>query len=134
MKNSVLSLAALALLILAVSSCKKDPTFTEQIAGNWKSVEVKEGANDRSNSNSFNLNLHANKEFDLQISAILPITGEISQSFSGDWTSDLEKQDLTLQYGSGETKNWEVLSINETSLTVEMLENNVRIQVTFERQ
>lgn len=135
MKNSILSLAALALFTFAFSSCKKDPTFKEQIVGNWKSVEVKSDDTDLSHSNSFNLRLQSSAEFDLEITATVPIAGKISQSFNGDWTSDDAKQDVTLQYnGTGETKTWEILTLSDVSMTAELFEDNIRYQVKFERQ
>lgn len=135
MKNAFFSLTALALLTLAMSSCRKDPTFKEQLVGNWKSVEVKAGTSDLSGSTTFDLRLQATDEFDLDVTYIVPLTGKQIQSYSGDWVANLDKHDITLTYnGTGETKTWEVTAIADLSLTAELVEDNIRYQVTFQRQ
>jgi hypothetical protein len=135
MKNAILNLAAFALLISTLTSCKKDPTFKEQLVGDWVSTKVKAGTTDLSGSNTFELRLHASSEFDLDITSTVPLSGSIVQSFSGDWDTEDTKQDITLTYnGSGQTKTWDVVNIGNTTLTTELVEDNIRYQVTFERR
>lgn len=135
MKNSISSLAVLMFLTAAFSSCKKDPTFQDQLVGNWLSVEVKAGADDLSSTNTFDLNLEQSQEFDLDLITMAPLVGKITQSYSGDWTTDDNKQEVTLTYnGTGETKTWDIIAVSETSLTAELVENNIRYVVKFERQ
>lgn len=135
MKNTILSLTALALFTVAFSSCKKEATFEDQLVGNWKSVEVKAGTSDVTNSNSFDLRLQSSNEFDLDITVMVPFAGNLTKSYNGDWTGNDAKQDLTLiYYGNGEMKTWEVVALSDTGMTTELVEDNVRYQVRFERQ
>ena len=135
MKNTIFNLAALLLFTAAFSSCKKDPTFKDQLVGNWKSTEVKAGTVDLTSSNTFDLRLQSSAEFDLDVTAMVPLTGKVIQSYNGDWSTDDTRQDVTLTYsGTGETKTWDITAISDNSMTAELLENNVRYQVTFERQ
>jgi hypothetical protein len=135
MKNAILSLTALTLFTVAFSSCKKDPTFKDQLVGNWKSIEVKAGANDLTSSNSYDLRLQSTNEFDLDVTYMLPLTGKVIQSYDGNWATDDAKQDVTLTYnGSGDVKTWEITAISDLNMTAELLEDNVRYQVTFKKQ
>jgi len=135
MKNAILSLAALALFTFAFSSCKKDPTFKDQLVGIWKSTTVKAGTTDVTNVNTFDLNLQASSEFDLDVTAMVPLTGKVVQSYTGDWSTDDAKQDVTLIYnGTGETKTWEITSVTDLQMKAELVENNIRYQVTFEKK
>jgi hypothetical protein len=122
-------------LTLLFGSCKEEPSFKEQLVGNWVSTEVLSGNTNLSGSNTFTLNLQATDEFDLDIVSVVPISGEIRQSFLGDWQTDDKKQDLILKYeGYEESKTWEIIAISNTSLKASMIENNVRYQLTFKRQ
>ncbi len=135
MKNAIFSLAAITLFTVSLSSCKKDPTFKDQLVGNWKSVEVKAGTTDLTNSNTFDLRLQSSNEFDLDVTAMVPLSGKVMQSYNGDWSTDEAKQDVTLTYnGTAETKTWEIIAISDSTMTAELVENNVRYQVTFQRQ
>jgi len=135
MKNSILSLAALALFTAGFSSCKKDATLKDHLVGEWKSVQVKAGTTDATTSNQFDLSLQSTDEFDLDITAIVPLAGVVTKSYSGDWTTDDAKQDITLVYNStGETKTWDISAWSENSITAELVENNVRYVVKFERK
>ena len=135
MKNTILSLAALALFTAGFSSCKKDPTFKDQLVGNWKSVEVKAGTDDVTDANTYDLRLQSTNEFDLDVTAIVPLAGAVTKSYNGDWATDDPKQNVTLTYnGTGEQKTWAVNNLLDNSMTAELVENNVRYQVKFERQ
>ena len=74
------------------------------------------------------------QEFSLDVTTTVPFTGKVTQSFSGDWTEDQTKQDVTLNYSDGGKKTWDIVAISETSLTAELIESNTRYQVKFERQ
>ena len=135
MKNSILSLAALVLFTAAFSSCKKDPTFKDHLVGDWTSVQVKAGASDVTDANQFDLSLQSTDEFNLDVTAIVPFAGVVTKSYNGDWTTDDAKQDITLMYNStGEKKTWDVTAYSENSITAELVENNVRYVVKFERK
>ncbi|MBL7828797.1 MAG: hypothetical protein JNJ57_19330 [Saprospiraceae bacterium] len=135
MKNNLLSLAALVLISAAFTSCKKDPTLKDQLVGNWLSVQVTAGSEDLTAANSFDLRLQDSKEFDLDLTTVAPLVGTITQSYSGDWSTDETKQEVTLVYnGTGETKTWDIIEITDTTLTAELVENNIRYTVKFQKQ
>ena len=135
MKNAIFNLAAIALFAVLLTSCKKDPSFSDQLVGHWKSSEVKAGSTDLTNSNTFDLNLQSTKEFDLDVSTIVPLTGTITKSYSGDWVSDPAKLDVTLTYNeTGDSKTWEIIAIDDLNMTAELVENSVRYQVKFQKQ
>ena len=134
MKNAVLNLAAFLLLASAFVACKKDKTFKDQLVGHWKSTQVTIGGVDVTSSYNFDLNLEGSQEFSLDVTTNVPFTGKVVQSYSGDWNDDQAKQDLTLNYTNGDQKTWDVTAISETKLTAELIEDNTRYQVKFERQ
>ncbi len=135
MKNSILSLLALALLSAAFPSCKKELTLKDHLVGEWQSIQVKAGNSDATNSNHFDLSLQSTDEFDLDVTAIVPLAGTVTKSYSGDWSADDAKQDITLVYNStGEQKTWDITAWSENSMTAELVENNVRYQVKFQRK
>lgn len=134
MKNAVLNLAAFLLLASAFVACKKDKTFKDQLVGHWQSTQVIVADVDVTTSYSFDLNLEESKEFDLDVTTVVPLTGTVTQSYSGDWDDDESKQDVTLNYSNGDKKTWDVTAISETKMTAEIIESNVRYQVKFERQ
>lgn len=134
MKNAVLNLAAFLLLAPAFLACKKEKTFKDQVVGHWKSVQVTIGGSDATSSYDFDLNLESSQEFSLDVTTNVPLTGKVTQSYSGDWSEDEAKQDITLHYTNGDEKTWDVISITETALTAELIENNVRYQVKFNKQ
>ena len=135
MKNAILSLAALALFTAGFTSCKKDPTFKDQLVGDWKSVEVKSGANDVTTTYTFDLSLQSSNEFVLDITSIVPSAGSVTLSNNGDYETNDAKQDVTLMYNStGEKKTWEINALTESSMTAELLENNIRYVVKFKRK
>jgi hypothetical protein len=135
MKNAILNLAAFLLLIPAFSSCKKEKTFKDQLVGNWKSVQVAIADQDVTSSFSFDLDLQSSYEFNLDVTTIVPLSNPVVQSYSGDWTDDEPKQDVTLKYSTGEEKTWEITSLTETAMTAEIVEpDNKRYKVVFERK
>jgi hypothetical protein len=135
MKNSILSLATLVLFTAGFTSCKKEATLKDHLIGEWKSVQVKAGDMDATDSNQFDLSLQSTDEFDLDVTAIVPFAGTVVKSYSGDWSADDAKQDITLVYNStGERKTWDITAWSENSITAELVENNVRYQVKFERK
>jgi hypothetical protein len=134
MKNVVLSFAALFLLTTALTSCKKEKTFQDELVGRWLSVQVTTGGVDQTSSYSYDLNLEESQEFSLDVTTTVPFTGKVIQTFSGDWTEDQTKQDVTLNYTDGDKKTWDIVALSETSLTAELIESNIRYQVKFERQ
>lgn len=135
MKNAIFNLATFALLITSLTACQKDPSFKEQLVGDWTSTKVKAGSTDLTGSNTFDLRLQASNEFDLDVTSVVPLTGTVVQSYSGDWSTDEAKNDITLTYnGTGETRTWEIIEISGTTLTTELVEDNVRYQVKFERR
>lgn len=137
MKNAILSLASLFLLASAFVSCKKDenpPSFMERLVGEWKSEKITVSGTDQSNSFSFLLKLEEDKDFELDIATALPIIGNVTQSFDGDWSEDENKQEITLRYTDGDKLNWDVKELSDDSMTAEALIDNLRYQVIFERQ
>ena len=134
MKNAVLNLAAFVLLASSFGACKKEKTFKDEVVGRWLSAQVTVGGVDVSSSYTFDLNLESSKEFNLDVTTTVPLTGKVTQSYSGDWSEDETKQDLTLNYSDGDTKTWDIVAISETSMTAEIIESNTRYQVKFDRQ
>ncbi len=134
MKNAVLNLAAIVLLASSSFACKKEKTFKDQLVGHWQSTQVTIGGTDATASYNFDLNLEGSQEFSLDVTSIVPLTGKVTQSYSGDWSEDQAKQDVTLHYTDGDEKTWDIVAISDTKMTAELIENNVRYQVKFERQ
>lgn len=135
MKNAVLNLAAYLMLALAFGACKKEKTFKDQLVGNWQSTKVSVADQDVTASFSFALDLQSSNEFNLDVTTIIPLTSPVVQSYSGDWSDDEAKQDVTLFYSTGEQKTWEITSLTETGLTAEIVESdNKRYKVVFERK
>lgn len=135
MKNAVLNLAAFLLLASSFVACKKEKTFKDQLVGNWQSVQVNIAGEDVTGSYTYTMNLEGSQEFDLDVTSVVPLTGTITQSYSGDWTEDETKQDITLNYSNGEQKTWDVTAISDTKLTAELIgADNKRYQVKFDRQ
>jgi len=134
MKNVVLNLAVIALLASTFVSCKKEKTFNDELVGHWLSTQVTVGGVNVTSSYAFNLNLEGSQEFSLDVTTTVPLTGKITQSYSGDWSEDQTKQDITLNYADGDKKTWDIVSITETSLTAELIESNTRYQVKFGKQ
>lgn len=135
MKNAVLNLAAYLMLALAFGACKKEKSFKDQLVGNWQSVEVTVAEQDVTSSFQFDLDLQSSLEFNLDVTTIIPLSNPVVQSYSGDWTDDEAKQDVTLHYNTGEQKTWEITALTETSLTAEIVEaDNKRYKVIFERK
>ncbi|MFN0216313.1 MAG: hypothetical protein ACKVT2_18795 [Saprospiraceae bacterium] len=134
MKNAVLNLVAFLLLASAFVACKKEKSFKDELVGHWVSTQVSVGGVDATASYSFDLKLEGSQEFSLDVTTTVPLTGKSTQSFSGDWTEDQTKQDVTLHYTNGDEKTWDISALSEASLTAELIENNTRYQVKFERQ
>jgi len=134
MKNAVLNLAAFLLLTSAFVACEKEKTFRDELVGHWVSAQVTVGGVDVTTSYAFDLNLEQSKEFSLDVTTTVPLAGKSTQSFSGDWSEDQTKQDVTLNYSNGDQKTWDIVAISETTLTAELIENNTRYQVKFGKQ
>jgi hypothetical protein len=135
MKNVVLNLAAFVLFSSAFVACKKDePTFQKDLVGHWLSTQVTVGGVDVTSSYTFDLTLEQSLEFSLDVTTVVPLTGQMTQSFGGDWTEDETKQDVTLNYSDGAKKTWDIISISASSMTAELIEDNTRYQVKFNRQ
>ncbi len=133
MKNAVLNLAAFLLLASSFVACKKDKTFKDRLVGQWQSVQVTAGTVDATTSYTYNLNLEGSLEFDLDITTY-PFGDPTTKSYNGEWNEDESKQDLTLIYANGDQKTWDVKSISDTKMTVEIIgADNIRYQVKFER-
>ncbi len=134
MKNAVLNLAVFTLLASSFVACKKEVTFNDQLVGHWNSAQVTVGGTDVTSSYSFDLQLQSSQEFSLDVITIVPLTGKTTQSYSGDWTEDQVKQDVTLNYADGAVKTWDIIAISATAMTAELVENTTRYQVKFERK
>ena len=134
MKNAVLNLAAFLLLASAFVACKKEKTFKDELVGHWLSTNVTIDGADVSNTHTYDLNLEDSREFVLILTRTVPLTDKFIQFYNGDWVEDHSKQDVTLNYTDGEQKTWDIIAISETSMTAELIENNTRYQVVFERQ
>ncbi len=133
MKKTVFILTAL--FAFSFASCKKDKSFTDQLVGNWKSVEVKSDGTDVSAFTQFKLNMQASKEFDLdQISKNILTGTSSTESYTGDWEENTDKNDVTLKYITGEVKTYDVKEITEDVLKVEFVDNNQRITIQFDKQ
>ncbi|MFN0175625.1 MAG: hypothetical protein ACKVU0_13320 [Saprospiraceae bacterium] len=134
MKNAVLNLTAFLLLASALFACKKEKTFKDELVGHWLSSNVTINEVDVSSSYTFDLNLEDSREFILILTRTVPLTEKIIQLYNGEWLEDHSKQDVTLNYTDGDQKTWDIIAISETSMTAELIENNTRYQVVFERQ
>jgi len=134
MKNAVLNLAAFLLLASAFVACKKEKTFKDELVGHWLSTNVTIDGADVSSTYTFDLNLEDSREFSLILTRTVPLTEKFIQLFNGDWVEDHSKQDITLNYTDGEQKTWDIVAISESNMTAELIENNTRYQVVFERQ
>ena len=134
MKNTILNLAAFVLLTSSFVACKKEITFKDELVGRWLSSKVTVGGTDVTSSYTFDLKLEASQEFSLDVISNVPLTGQITQSYSGDWTEDQSKQDITLLYSDGAQKTWDIIALSETLMTAELIENNTRYQVKFEKK
>lgn len=133
MKKTVFILSAL--IAFSFTSCKKDKSFSDQLVGNWKSIEVKSDGTDVSAFTQFKLNMQASKEFDLDLISKNVLTGTSStESYTGDWEENSDKNDVTLKYVTGEVKTYDVKEITEDALQVEFVDNNQRIMVRFDKQ
>ncbi len=134
MKNTILNLAAFVLLSSSFVACKKEITFKDELVGRWLSSKVTVGSTDVTSSYTFDLKLEASQEFSLDVISNVPLTGQITQSYGGDWTEDQAKQDITLLYSDGAQKTWDIIALSETLMTAELIENNTRYQVKFEKK
>lgn len=133
MKNAVLSLAALAFALTVFSSCKKELSFGDRLVGRWSSTQVTVGGVDATASYTFDLNLEGSREFDLDVTSVVPLSGRITQSYKGDWAENEARKDITLNYNNGDKKTWDIVELSETTLTAEIIESNTRYQVKFKR-
>ena len=129
----MLNLAVFALLAPAFLACKKEKSFKDELVGHWISIQVTAAGTDVTDAYRYDLKLESNQEFNLDLTTIVPLTGEIVKSYSGDWSEDEAKRDITLFYSDGAEKTWEVVSLETNALTAEIVENNIRYQVKFER-
>ncbi|HAD14649.1 MAG TPA: hypothetical protein DCF33_19660, partial [Saprospirales bacterium] len=107
----------------------------DQLVGNWQSVEVTVADQNVTGSFIFDLDLQSSNEFNLDVTTIIPLSNPVVQSYSGDWTEDDSKQDVTLLYNTGEQKTWEITVLTESSMTAEIVEpDNKRYKVVFNRK
>ena len=84
---------------------------------------------------TFMLHLEGSYEFELDVTSIVPLTGTITQTYTGDWIEDEARQDITLTYRNSDQKNWDITLLTETNMTAEIIEaDNKRYQVKFQRQ
>lgn len=135
MKNALFNLAAFLLLASSFVACKKEKTFKDQLVGQWHSTEVKVAGEDVTDTYTFLLHLEGTYEFELDVKSEVPLTGTITQTYDGDWVDDEARQDIRLTYRNGDQKTWDVTLLNETKMTVEIIEaDNKRYQVKFQRQ
>lgn len=135
MKKSVFAFAALLAFALALPSCKKEKSFSEQLVGHWQSTEVKTDGADATAFYTFKLHLETSKEFDLDfITKNILTGGQTTVSSSGDWSENDDKRDLTLTYSTGETKTYEVKDLTEDALRVEFIESGKRLSIVFAKQ
>lgn len=89
MKNLLFSLAALALL--AVASCKKDASFTEQLTAEWNSTAVKIDGVAAPAATTMFLHLQTGSNYEIT-TTISPFT----HPTSGTWSADEGNSKLTL--------------------------------------
>jgi hypothetical protein len=137
MKNAIFSLSALLFALFTFASCEKDKqlSFEEKLPGHWQSSKVTAGGSDQTSTVKFHLNLEASKEFDIDLTNTVPFVGEQTTTLSGTWTHDDVKQEVTLTYdGDGTTTIWDVKSLDDNTMTVEMIQSGVRYVVVFDRQ
>lgn len=134
MKNAILNFALFLLLASALIACKKEPTFKDELVGHWLSTKVTVGGADITSSYAYDLRLEGSQEFSLDVTTTVPLTGKSTQTFSGDWSNDQSKQDVTLTYTNGQSKTWDIVAVSETTMTAEIIEDNTRYQVKFEKQ
>lgn len=132
MKNSVssFSLLLLSACLISLSSCKKDPSFDEQLTGNWASAKVTYGAEDGTALYSFDLVLESSKEFDLTEKTLLG-----TSIHTGVWASDSGTQEITLTDDEGGTQTkYDITNLTETQMTAETVINKVRFTIVFKKK
>lgn len=136
MKKSVFPFSAFLLLLLPFTACKKEKSFEDRLVGHWHSLSVKNGDQDVTNLFDFEVNLDANREYDLTVKSLNLLTGkqETSTSF-GNWTADEAKQDAQLTDDkTKETVTYEVKDLTDTEMTVETVLSTTRVEIKFSKQ
>ncbi len=134
MKNAVLSIFAL-LFALSLTSCEKDKekSFEEKLPGNWTSTQVKIGGV-ISTQFSFKLNLESSKEYDLDLTSIVPLVGSTTATFTGTWSHDDVKSELIVtEDGTAKQSTWDIKELTDTAMTAELIFENVRYEVKFKK-
>jgi hypothetical protein len=131
MKNSVFSFSALLILgLIFFSSCKKDATFEQQLAGTWTSTKVTYGTEDGTLLYNYDLVLQSSKEFDLTEKTLLG-----TSIHTGVWASDAGTQEVTLtdDDGASQTK-YDITNLTETEMTAETVINKIRFKIVFKKK
>lgn len=130
MKNLILSLLVLS---VAFVSCKKEPTFDDQLVGNWISTNVKIKGVDVTSTNTVVLNIQSSHEFDADVTTKVVIGDPIVSSYTGTWAADEVKQEITLKYDNNSEEKYDVTSLTDKVMKATVVVNNERREFVFEK-
>ena len=130
MKNLILSLLALS---VAFVSCKKEATFDDQLVGNWISTNVKIKGVDVTSTNTVVLNIQSSHEFDADVTTKVVIGEPVVSSYTGIWTADEVKQEITLKYDNSSEEKYDVTSLTDKVMKATVVVNNERREFVFEK-
>jgi len=130
MKNSILSFTALLCFgLLLFSSCKKDPTYDQQLSGHWISSKVTYGDEDGTNLYKFELILEASKEFDLTQTTLISKTVQ-----TGIWAANEGTKEVTLTFDDGTAKaKYDITSLSGTQMTAQTVLGGKRFIIVFKK-
>ncbi|MEI6410912.1 MAG: hypothetical protein WCR52_16115 [Bacteroidota bacterium] len=131
MKNSIFGLSSLLLSVLIFfSSCKKDATFEQQLAGTWTSTKVTYGSEDGTLLYTYDLVMQSSKEFDLTEKTLLG-----TAVHTGVWASNAGTQEVTLTDDDGSTQTkYDITNLTETQMTAETVINKIRFIIVFKKK
>jgi hypothetical protein len=130
MQKSLFGLVITVLFLgLSLSSCKKDPTFTDKMVGTWKSNKVTYDGTDASAIYHYTIILNSNKSFDLtQTTPLAP--GSVVRK--GTWEADNSREDIILHYDdSSDSDRYEITGLTGSQLNAEIIVNSKRLDIVF---
>ena len=130
MKNSIFSFTAILFSgLILFTSCKKDPSYDEQLSGNWVSTKVTYGEEDGTNLYKFELQLEATKEFDFTQTTLVAKTVQ-----TGIWAANEGTKEITLTFDDGSAKaKYDVIELSETNMTAQTVLGGKRFTIVFKK-
>ncbi|MFZ4474476.1 MAG: hypothetical protein ACOYPR_04735 [Saprospiraceae bacterium] len=130
MKNSIFSFTAILFSgLILFTSCKKDPSYDEQLSGNWVSTKVTYGEEDGTDLYKFDLHLEATKEFDLTQTTLISKTVQ-----TGIWAANEGTKEITLTFDDGSAKaKYDVIELSETNMTAQTVLGGKRFTIVFKK-